>query len=135
MLAWYAQVKAVHVGAVLVSGAVFLVRGVLVQAGHERIAMAAHVRYTSYAIDTVLLAAGVLLVAMLPSALFANHWLTVKLVLLVVYIVLGVLALRRARTRRARAVAFGAALLAFVAMFGIARAHSPLGWLAIVSAG
>lgn len=130
MLAWYAQVKLLHVAAVLLSGALFLMRGLLVQAKREHVAMAPRVRYASYAIDTVLLAAGVALVVMLPGALFANHWLAVKLALLVLYIVLGSFALKRARTPRAHAVFFVAALLTFAAMLGVARAHSPLGWLA-----
>jgi uncharacterized membrane protein SirB2 len=130
MLAWYAQAKLVHVAAVLASGALFVVRGILVQAGRERIAMAPRVRQASVAIDTVLLAAGLALAAMLPGALFANHWLTAKLVLLVAYIVLGSFALKRARTPRARLVFFAAALVTFAAMLGIARAHHPLGWLA-----
>ena len=52
-----AQIKAVHVAAVLLSGALFLLRGLLVQAGAARWAMWAPVRYASYSIDTVLLTA------------------------------------------------------------------------------
>ena len=37
MLAFYPQIKAVHVAAVLLSGALFLMRGLLVQAGRQRI--------------------------------------------------------------------------------------------------
>jgi uncharacterized membrane protein SirB2 len=48
-------------------------------------------------------------------------------VLLVAYIVCGSLALGRARTARARAPWFGAAVLVFAAMFAIARSHDPLG--------
>ena len=51
MLAFYAQIKMVHVAAVLLSGALFLTRGLLVQAGRAAIAMWGAVRYASYAID------------------------------------------------------------------------------------
>ena len=129
MLAYYALVKSVHVAAAGLSGLVFLVRGLLVQARMDGWAQKAPVRFASYAIDTVLLVAGVLLVAMLPGALFANHWLTVKLALVVVYIVLGVCALRRARTRRTRAVFLAAAVAVYALIVGIALAHHPLGWL------
>jgi len=44
--------------------------------------------------------------------------------------VLGSIALRRGRTRRARIVAFVAALLTVGLIVGIARAHHPLGILA-----
>ena len=129
MLAFYAQIKAVHVATVLLSGALFLVRGVLVQSGAQRLAMSPPLRYLSYAIDTVLLTAALMLVTMLPGAMFANHWLTLKLVLLAVYVVLGSLALKRGRTPRARTVAFVAAVVAYAAMIGVAREHHPLGWL------
>ena len=130
MLAYYAFVKSVHVAAVSVSGLVFLLRGLLVQAGRERWAQVAHVRFASYAIDTVLLTAALMLVAMLPGAVFANHWLAVKVALVVAYIVLGVFALRRAATRRTRAVFLAAAVAAYAFVVGIALAHHPLGWLA-----
>ena len=134
MLEFYPQVKAVHVGAVAASGALFAMRGALAIAGRRRVAMLAPLRYASFAIDTVLLTAAVMLVAMLPSALFANHWLAAKLALLVVYIALGIAALRGAdRHPRRAAACYVAALAAFLAMVGIALAHHPLGWLARVA--
>jgi uncharacterized membrane protein SirB2 len=122
-------VKTVHVATVIASGALFLLRGILVQAGTQRVATSRPLRYASYAIDTVLLTAALMLVSILPGAMFANHWLTLKLVLLVAYVVLGSLALKRGRTPRARTVAFVAALATYATMLGIARAHHPLGWL------
>ena len=129
MLAFYAQIKAVHVAAVLLSGALFLTRGLLVQAGRQRVAMAGPVRYASYGIDTVLLTAALMLATILPGAMFANHWLTLKIALLVVYVALGSLALKRAGTRRARLLCFVAAVAVYATVLGIARAHHPLGWL------
>ena len=99
------------------------------QAGWQRWAMSGAARYTSYSVDTVLLTAALMLVTILPGALFANHWLTLKLALLVVYVVAGSLALKRARTPRARTLFFIAALAVYAIMLGIARAHHPLGWL------
>jgi uncharacterized membrane protein SirB2 len=127
MIAFYPQIKWLHVACVLASFALFALRGSLVLAGHEKLARHPLPRVASYAIDTVLLSAALMLVAILPGALFANHWLSVKLVLLVAYIVCGSLALGRARTARARAPWFGAAVLVFAAMFAIARSHDPLG--------
>jgi uncharacterized membrane protein SirB2 len=131
VLAFYTQIKWVHVAAVLLSGALFMTRGLLVQGGRTRWAMAAPVRYASYGIDTVLLAAALMLATALPGALFANHWLTVKIALLVLYIALGSAALGRAQTPRARAVCFAAAVVVYVSIIGIARAHHPAGWLAL----
>ncbi|HEY5862185.1 MAG TPA: SirB2 family protein [Casimicrobiaceae bacterium] len=129
MLAYYAQIKAIHVAAVLASGALFLTRGLLGLAGRKRIGMSAPLRYASYGIDTVLLTAALLLVSMLPGAMFANHWLSLKLALLAAYVVLGTFALRRAATPRGRWISFVAALAVYASMIGIARAQHPLGWL------
>lgn len=132
MLAYYAHVRSVHVAAVLLSGALFMTRGLLVHAGRPRWAMAPPVRYASYSIDTVLLTAALMLVTMVPGTMFANHWLTAKVTLLVVYVVLGIFALKRTGTARWRVVCFIAALAVYVVMLGIASAHHPLGWLVIL---
>ena len=128
MIEFYSQIKAAHIGFVLASGFLFAARGVLVLLG-QRWAMAAPIRYLSYTIDTALLTAALMLLTILPRGLYANGWLTVKLVLLVVYVVLGVFALRRARSRAGRAICYVAALAAFAMIYGIARAHHPLGYL------
>ena len=126
MIEFYPQIKLVHVAAVLLSGGLFLLRGITVIGG-ARWGMSAPARFLSYGIDIVLLSAALMLVAVLPPAMFANGWLWAKLTLLVAYISLGSLALRRARSPRARLACFIAALVAFIAMFTIARAHHPLG--------
>jgi len=128
MIEFYPQIRWLHIACVLASVSLFALRGALVLAGHERLAMLAAVRWLSYTIDTVLLSAALVLLTILPGALFANHWLSLKLVLLVVYVAFGVLALRRGLARRARAVFLGLALLTLWLMYGIARAHHPLGW-------
>ena len=129
LMAFYPEIRWAHIAAVTASGSLFALRGLLVQANRPRWAMAAPVRYLSYSIDTVLLTAALMLVTILPGAMFANGWLTVKLVLVVVYVVLGTFALKRGRTPRTRSISFAAALLVFFAIIGIAIAHHPLGWL------
>jgi uncharacterized membrane protein SirB2 len=126
MMEFYPQVRAVHILAVALSGGLFAVRGLGVVADGAWSRHAA-LRYLSYAIDTTLLTAALMLVTMLPAAMFANHWLTVKLCLVVVYVALGI-ATMRARRRGLRTGCYIAALLVFAAIVGIARAHHPLGW-------
>jgi uncharacterized membrane protein SirB2 len=89
--------------------------------------MFAPLRYLSYTIDTVLLTAALMLATILHQYPFVHAWLTVKVLLLVVYIVLGTLALKRARTRTARRWCFAAALLVYLFIISVARAHQPLG--------
>ena len=129
MIEFYPQIKNVHVLTVLLSGGLFALRGLGVLLG-ARWPNAAPVRWLSYTIDTTLLTAALMLLTILPGAMFANGWLAVKLTLLVAYVVLGVMALRRARTRAARAGFYVAALVTYAYMIGVARAHHPLGWLA-----
>ncbi|MEO6365252.1 MAG: SirB2 family protein [Luteimonas sp.] len=128
MIDFYPQIKWVHIASVIVSGMLFLLRGLLVQAGRERLAMLAPLRFLSYGIDTVLLSAALMLLTILPDGMFANGWLTVKLVLVVVYVVLGSVALKRGRTARVRTWCLIAALADYATIIGIARAHHPLGW-------
>ena len=128
MLEYYAQIRTAHIGFVVASGLLFTLRGVGVLSG-GRWALAAPVRIAAHTIDTALLTAGIMLAVMLPAAVFANGWLIAKLVLLVAYIVAGYVALRRARTRASRIAWFALALVIFVSIVGIARAHHPLGWL------
>ncbi|HQZ30599.1 MAG TPA: SirB2 family protein [Arenimonas sp.] len=128
MIVFYLQIKAVHVAMVIASGGLFALRGAAVLAG-ARWAMAAPLRYLSYTIDTALLTAALMLLTALKLNPFVVPWLSVKLALLVVYVVLGSLALKRARSRRARAGFYLAALATFGFMYFVARTHSPLGLL------
>ena len=75
MIEFYPDIKGVHVLSVFCSGGLFLVRGLFVLGGRQAIAMAPPVRYLSYGVDTVLLTAALMLVSVLPSAMFANGWL------------------------------------------------------------
>lgn len=128
MITFYAQIKLVHILAVLLSGTLFALRGAGVLAG-QRWPMAAPLRYLSYSIDTVLLTAALMLLTILPAGMFANGWLALKLFLLVVYVILGTYALKRGRSAVMRRNAYIAALLTYAYMLGVARIHHPLGWL------
>lgn len=134
MVEFYPQIKLLHVGAVFASGTLFLLRGIAVQAGAAW-GMAAPIRYLSYGIDTVLLTAAVMLLTLLPAAVFANGWLWVKITLVVVYVGLGTFALKRGRTARVRLTSYVSALAVFACMYVIARTHDPLGPLRLIQAG
>jgi uncharacterized membrane protein SirB2 len=132
MMAFHPAIKLVHVVCVIASGSLFALRGVLVLAG-SRMGNHGALRGLSYAIDTTLLTAALMLVAILHLNPARQPWLAVKLALLLVYIVLGVFALRRARTSRGRALCFVAALAVFLYMAGAARMHSPWSWFAVLA--
>lgn len=128
MLEFYPQIKQAHLGLALASGALFALRGAGALAGMSWPRHGA-VRVTSYAIDTALLTAALMLLSILPGAMFANGWLLSKLLFLAAYIGLGVMTFRGTASGYARAWFYIAALLAFAMVYSIARAHDPLGVL------
>jgi uncharacterized membrane protein SirB2 len=124
----YPQVRLAHISLVLISGILFAARGVGVLGGAQW-SMAPAVRRLSYTVDTALLGAALLLLYVLNINPFAVAWLSTKIALLIAYIVLGTLALKRARTKRMRFVCFVAALMCFGFMLTVAREHQPMGFL------
>lgn len=132
LLDLYPGLKSAHVGCVFASGMLFAARGVGVLAGARWPAMRP-VKRLSYLIDSGLLLFALLMLLALRWNPFAVPWLATKLALLVVYIVLGSLALKRARSRRVRTICFVAALLCFAFIVTVAHAHDPLGVLRVLA--
>ena len=128
MIEFYPQIRFVHIAAVILSGSLFALRGSLMLARSD---LTNHValRFLSYAIDTTLLTAALMLVTILHQYPFVQAWLTAKVLLLVVYIVLGTIALKRGRTHRVQVACYFAALFVFAFMVTIARAHDAWGIL------
>lgn len=127
VIEYFPSVRSVHVAAALSSGALFALRGLAMWRG-SNLGMSAPVRWASYAIDTVLLAAAVTLAHALHLVPFVDRWLTTKIGLVTLYVVLGSLALKRAPTPAARRLSLGLALLAFLAVYLVARDHGAARW-------
>lgn len=117
-------IKLIHVVTALLSGAGFLVRGLLMLRDSPMLATRL-LRVAPHVNDTVLLAAAIVLTINIQQYPFVRGWLTAKVIALVVYIVLGMIALRRGRTRFVRAVAFAGALVAFGYIVAVAVTRSP----------
>lgn len=129
MSEFYSQIKTLHIACVVCSGVLFTFRGVLMWTESPR-TNALALRRLSYAIDTLLLGSAVSLAGILHQFPFVTSWLTAKLLLLVVYIVMGTFALRRGKTRLTRRVCFVAALFIYVFIVSIAMTHNPSGLFA-----
>lgn len=126
----YGDLRTLHLLAVGLSGGLFALRALAVLAG-ARWPQARPVRVASWVIDSVLLTAGALLWSALQIHPVHQPWLGTKLLLLLAYIGLGTMALRRARSIRARLAWTVSALACFGFMVLVARAHHPLGgWAA-----
>lgn len=125
MAAWFLQILWIHIGCVIASGSLFFTRGCMMLAG---LPIANHValRRISVVVDSLLLIAAIALTTIIHQYPFVQAWLTVKVILLVVYIVLGVFALRSGRTRLVRATCFAAALIVFLFIVTVARTQNPL---------
>ncbi len=119
----YPTLKLVHQTAVVLSISGFIVRGVaaLLDARWLRGTAA---RTLPHIVDTVLLASAVGLAWWLRLNPLATPWLLAKIVGLLLYIALGMVALRPGVPRAVRAAAFVAAVLCFAQIVAMALTKS-----------
>ncbi|HVW69072.1 MAG TPA: SirB2 family protein [Steroidobacteraceae bacterium] len=127
----YVEIRLLHISCVAISGTLLAFRGAL-RIGNVELAHHRSLRMLSYVVDTTLLAAAILLTLIIHQYPFANAWLTTKVLLLVPYIALGMIALKRAQTPAGRTSALLAALVVFVYIIGVAIAHHPAGWFLLL---
>ena len=123
----YSLLKSVHVTAVAASLSLLVLRAIWRLRAPRRRA-AGGVRGVPPGVDTVLLASAIGLALMLENYPGTHGWLTAKVAGLVVYVVLGSIALKRGRTPGARGVAFVAALAVFGYIVSVAITKSPKGF-------
>ena len=124
----YSFAKALHVASVILSLGGFAARGALMLAASP-VLNTRFVRVAPHVVDTVLLASALWLAWLIRQYPFVQGWLTAKVIGLVVYIVLGALALRRGRTRRIRIAAFLGAAATALYIVSVALTHDPRGFL------
>lgn len=122
---WYPTLKAVHLTAVALSGALFALRGLWMLADSPRLRLP-WVKLVPHLIDTVLLASAVALVLLTRQYPLAHGWLSAKLLALPVYVVLGSIALKRGRQKTTRVVALAAAVATFGYIVAVAVTRQPL---------
>ena len=124
----YATLKLIHQTAVLLSIGGFLARGLGSLSGAAWVRSRA-ARTWPHLIDSCLLASALSLAWTLRLNPIAAPWLLAKIVGLLVYIGLGMLALRSGLRWRVRAFALAAALLCFTQIVAIAISKNPFGLL------
>jgi len=88
------------------------------------------VKTAPHIIDTLLLISAITLAVISHQYPFVFPWLTAKLVALVLYIVLGTIALKRGPTRSVRVTAFLAAILVFIYIVSVAVSKQVLPFFA-----
>ena len=128
----YATLKLVHQGAVVLSIAGFFVRGAAGLAG-ARWVRGRLARTLPHVVDTVLLASALGLAWMLRLTPGNAPWLLAKILGLIVYVGLGVVALGPGRPAAVRATAWLAALATVAWIVSVAITKTPLGFLSALS--
>jgi len=121
----WTAVKSVHVLSAALSITLFVLRGVwmLQRSGRLR---RRWVRIVPHVVDTVLLASAVALAWMSRQYPLVEPWLTAKVAGLLVYIGLGLVALRFGRSRGVRLGAWLAAIAVFAYIIAVAVTRHPL---------
>lgn len=125
----YSATLVLHVTLVLASGGFFFLRGIWMLQENPLL-QTKPVRILPHVIDTFLLLSGFYLAYLINMYPGTTDWLTTKLVLLLAYIVLGMFALKRGKTRTIRATAFAMALLVYGYMITVALTKNALGYFA-----
>ncbi len=115
----YTLAKGIHVLSVVCSISLFFVRGIWHLRDSPRLGHR-WVKIVPHAVDTLLLASAGWLMVITQQYPGVVDWLTVKLVAVVVYIGLGMVAFRFARTRSLRLAAWLSALLVFALIVWLA---------------
>ena len=125
----YLALKHFHITCVVLSGAGFALRGWWALGGSP-LARARLTRVLPHVVDSCLLLSAIGLAWMAGQYPFVHGWLTAKIVGLLAYIGLGMLALKPGRPMALRGGAFVAALATFSWIVSVALSKNPLGWLA-----
>jgi len=123
---WYALIKALHVGTVVLTILLFLARGYWMLVDSQYL-QRGWVRVVPHVVDTVLLLSALVLMVIVRQYPFVHGWLTAKIFGLIVYILLGAIALRRGRTKTVRTFAFLGALVVFTYIVSVALTRNPAG--------
>ena len=115
----YLLLKLTHVICVALSYAGFVLRGIWMMRD-SRMLERRWVRVLPHVVDTVLLASAIALAVMLKQYPLVEPWLTAKVVALLFYIGLGMIALSYGSTRRLRFGAWIMAQAVFLYIVGVA---------------
>lgn len=121
----YTLLKIIHIATAFISIVGFFIRGIwMMQSSsilqHRWIKIAPHVN------DTVLLLSAIALVFITNQYPGPAMWLNAKIIALLVYIVLGTIALKRGKTIEIRIIAWCLAILTFIYIIAVAYSKSVL---------
>ncbi len=117
--------KNIHVSFVIITFILFFIRGVWMIIDAD-ILQRKWTRRVPPVIDTILLTSAIVLSVSIHQYPFVHAWLTGKVIALIFYIGLGMLALTYGKTKTVRVSAWLAAQLCFIYIAAVAITKNPL---------
>jgi uncharacterized membrane protein SirB2 len=122
---FYSVLKSIHIGCVVLSISGFILRGIWMM---NASALLQHslTRRLPHIIDTLLLASALIMAYLSSQYPIQQPWLTAKLFALLVYIGLGMVALRFGKTVKIRVLAWLLAVLVFFYIVLVAITRNPV---------
>jgi len=124
----YLLLKQIHMSLALISVAGFMMRWSW-RMMRSPLAELRAVRIIPHVVDTLFLATAVLLSILAEDGALSPAWFSAKIAGLVLYILLGMIAMHSAPSPKRSLPAFVAAVLLFAWIATVARTKSPLGFL------
>ncbi len=124
-------VKYIHLAAVLLSLCGFVLRAGWMLTDSPML-VKRWVKVLPHVIDSVLLISALWLVYLMSLPLLQTDWLLAKIVALLVYIVMGMMALKRARTKAQRLMFSVLAVMVFLYIVSVALSKSVYGFFAFI---
>lgn len=126
----YLPLKHTHLLLVALSLVLFIIRGTALQLNAGWLNKKV-VKIAPHIIDSFLLLTGVMLTLAVAQYPITDHWLTVKMLLLVGYIALGIKMMRSTQVMMQRGY-FAGALACVLLMVTVATTHHPLGLFSLL---
>lgn len=121
----YEMLKMIHVGSVIVSYTLFFLRGVWLMQASQKLRQR-WVKILPHVVDTILLTSAIALASTIQQNPLDNSWLTAKVAGLLLYIGLGMIAIRFGKNRRTKIMAWIAAQCVFIYIVLVALTKSPV---------
>lgn len=118
-------VKYIHVSSVILTLTFFFIRGIWMILESEKNKQR-WVKLLAPVIDSVLLVSAITLAIKTQQYPIEQHWLTAKIIAMIIYIALGMIALNYGRTKNIRITAWLAALCCFGYIVSVAISRNPV---------
>jgi uncharacterized membrane protein SirB2 len=128
----FATLKLIHMGCALLSITGFTLRGYWMLTDNPLLNLST-AKVFPHIIDTLLLASAIGMLLVWSISPLELNWLTAKILGLLAYIILGMIALRFGRTKKQKGVAWLLALICAGYIVSVAYSKNPLGLFSFLS--